>query len=138
MIIDPERLPVWPCYFGCNCALDCHPDIPFVHGDECYMTSELGLRVRGDCDCEVQEDGTIAISYPAFGVADYDVKSILRALVDRIGFGTPIMFHTIHYICTGEYPGPSTSKWPLVWNGLVQIDDDKLTFEFIERKDSDD
>lgn len=26
------------------------------------------------------------------------------------------------------------STWPLVWTGLVQIDDDKLTFEFVERR----
>lgn len=37
-----------------------------------------------------------------------------------------------------EQPGPVTSTWPLIWNGLVQIDDDKLTFEFIERQDTDD
>ena len=30
--------------------------------------------------------------------------------------------------------------WPLIWNGRIQIDDDKLTFEFIatERTDTDD
>lgn len=38
------------------------------------------------------------------------------------------------YICTNEQPGPVTSTWPLIWNGLVQIDDDKLTFEFVERR----
>lgn len=53
--------------------------------------------------------------------------------------------HPSHYtsggiecICTNEQPGPVTSTWPLVWNGLVQIDDDKLIFEFVERKDTDD
>ena len=102
------------------------------------MTTCLGLRVRGDCDCKVLDYGTIAISYPLLNVMGYDVKSVLRAVVDRIGSGTPVMFASIHYICTGEYPGPPTSKWPLVWNGLVQIDDDKLTFEFIEKRDTND
>lgn len=102
------------------------------------MTTRLGLRVHGDCDCKVEEDGTIAITYPVNRVLGYDEKTILRAIIDRIGFGTPIMFSSIHYICTGEYLGPPTSKWPLVWNGLVQIDDDKLTFEFIEKRDTND
>ena len=137
MILDPTNGPVWPCKFGCNCVLNCQSDSPFVF-PQCYMTTNLGLRVRGDCECEVLDDGTIAISYPLLNVMGYDVKSVLRAVIDRIGFGTPIMFSSIHYICTGEYPGPPTSQWPLVWNGLIQIDDDKLTFEFIEKRDVDD
>lgn len=85
-----------------------------------------------------RETGTIAISYPVNHIPGYDDKTILHAIVDLVGQGTPIMFHTIHYICTGEHPGTPTSKRPLVWNGCVQIDNDKLTFEFIERRDADD
>lgn len=138
MTIDPTNPPVWPCEFAGNCAAACHPGIVLSASPTCYMTTDPCLKVRGDCDCEVQEDGTIAISYPVYGVAGYDIKTAIRAVVDRIGLGTPIMFSSIHYICTGGYPGPPTSKWPLVWNGLVQIDDDKLTFEFIEKRDTND
>ena len=105
---------------------------------ECYLTTDLGLRVRGDCDCRVLDVGTIAISYSVNRVLGYDYKTILCVIVDRIGHGTPIMFHTIHYICTGEHPGTPTSKWPLIWNGCVTIDNDKLTFEFVERRDTSD
>ena len=129
---------IWPCRFAGNCALSGHPDCSFTTRNECYMTTRLGDRVHGDCDCTVLDDGTIAISYPVNHILGYDDKTILRAIVDRVGQGTPIMFHTIHYICTGEHPGTPTSKWPLIWNGLVQIDDDKLTFEFVERRDTSD
>lgn len=129
---------IWPCRFAGNCAQACRPGIVISASPECYMTTDISLRVRGDYDCKIQDDGTIAISYSMYGVAGYDVKTAIRAVVDRIGLGTPIMFPSIHYICTGEYPGPPDSKWPLVWNGLVQIDDDKLTFEFIEKRDTND
>lgn len=134
MIIDPTRLPVWPCYFGCNCTLNCHSDIPFVHEGKCYMTTEIGLRVRGDCDCEVRDNGIIAISYPTYGAE----KPMLMELVNLINSHELIDFRKIHYIFTNEVPGPSESKWPLVWTGLVQIDDDKVAFEFIEKRDTDD
>ena len=101
---------------------------------ECYMTTDLGLRVRGDCDCKVLDDGTIAISYPIYG----DEKNILYEVVALLGQEKTVTFRQIHYICTNEQPGPVTSYWPLIWNGLVQIDDVKITFEFIERKDADD
>lgn len=133
-----ENKEIWPCRFAGDCAHACQPGTVISVAPECYLTTNLGLRVRGNCDCRVLDDGTIAISYSVNRVLGYDDKTILHAIVDRIGYGTPIMFHTIQYICTGEYPGPPTSKWPLVWNGLVQIDDDKLTFEFIERTDTDD
>lgn len=129
---------IWPCRFAGDCALSCNPDCNFTTRNECYMTTYLGNRVHGDCDCTVLDAGTIAVSYPVNRILGYDDKTILRAIVDRVGQGTPIMFHTIHYICTGEHPGTPTSKWPLIWNGCVQIDDDKLTFEFIERTDTDD
>lgn len=128
---------IWPCRFAGDC-LSCHPDWNFTSRNECYMTTCLGNRVHGDCDCTVLDDGTIAISYSVNNIPGYDDKTILRAIVDLVGRGRPIMFHTIHYICTGEHPGAPTSKWPLIWNGCVQIDNDKLTFEFVERRDTSD
>lgn len=130
-----ENKEIWPCMFAGDCAHACHPGIIISASPECYMTTDLGLRVHGDCDCKVLDDGTIAISYHVNRILGYDTTTILRAMVNRMEHGKPLMFHTIHYICTGEYPGPPTSKWPLIWNGLVEIDDDKLTFEFIERSD---
>lgn len=88
----------------------------------------------GDCDCKVLDDGTIAISYRTWGVE----KSMLYEVIAFLGQVKTVTFRQIHYICTNEQPGPVTSTWPLVWNGLVQIDDDKLTFEFVERKDPND
>ena len=129
---------IWPCRFAGDCALSCNPVCHFTTGNECYMTTCLGNRVHGDCDCTVLDVGTIAVSYPVNRILGYDDKTILHAIVDRVEQGIPIMFHTIHYICTGEHPGPPTSKWPLIWNGCVQIDDDKLTFEFVERRDASD
>ena len=72
----------------------------------------------------------IAISYPTYG----DEKNMLYEIVALLGQEKMVTFRQIHYICTNEQPGPVTSTWPLVWNGLVQIDDDKLTFEFVERR----
>lgn len=85
-----EHKEIWPCMFAGDCAHACHPGIVINVAPECYMTTDLGLRVHGDCDCKVLDDGTIAISYP------------------------------------------------IVWNGLVQIDDDKLTFKFVERRNTSD
>lgn len=130
-----ENKEIWPCMFAGDCVHACHPGIVISASPECYMTTDLGLRVRGDCDCKVLDDGTIAISYPVNRILGYDANTILHAILNHMEHGAPIMFHTIHYICTGEYPGPPTSKWPLVWNGLVQIDDDKLTFEFVEKRE---
>lgn len=129
-----ENKEIWPCMFAGDCAHACHPGIVISASPECYMTTDIGLRVRGDCDCKVLDDGTIAISYPVNRILGHDTNTILHAILNHMEHGAPIMFHTIHYICTGEYPGPPTSKWPLVWNGLVQIDDDKITFEFVERR----
>lgn len=123
---------IWPCMFAGDCAHACHPGIVISASPECYMTTDLGLRVRGDCDCKVQYDGTISISYPTYGAE----RGLLHELVNLLSQEKTVTFEQIHRICTNEYPGPPTSKWPLVWNGLVQIDDDKLTFEFVERRDS--
>lgn len=65
-------------------------------------------------------------------------KDMLYEIVGLLSQQKAVTFRQIHYICTNEQPGPVTSSWPLVWTGLVQIDDDRLTFEFIERKDTDD
>lgn len=129
-----ENKEIWPCMFAGDCAHACHPGIVISASPECYMTTDIGLRVRGDCDCKVLDDGTIAISYSTYGAE----RGLLHELVDLLSQEKTVTFRQIHYICTNEQPGPPTSKWPLVWNGLVQIDEDKLTFEFVERKDSDD
>ena len=122
--------------FAGDCAHACCPGIVISTSPECYLTTNLGLRVHGDCDCKVLDDGTIAISYPTYGAE----KNMLYEIVELLGQEKTITFRQIHYICTNKQPGPVTSTWPLIWNGLVQIDDDKLTFEFIatERTDIDD
>lgn len=126
-----ENKEIWPCMFAGDCVHACHPGIVISASPECYMTTDLGLRVRGNCDCKVLDDGTIAISYPTYGAE----RGLLHELVNLIAQEKTVTFQQIHRICTNEYPGPPTSKWPLVWNGLVQINDDKLTFEFVERRD---
>lgn len=129
-----ENKEIWPCMFAGDCVHACHPGIVISVAPECYMTTDPGLRVRGECACKVLDDGTIAISYRTWGVE----KSMLHEVIALLGQEKTVTFRQIHYICTNEQPGPVTSTWPLVWNGLVQIDDDKLTFEFVERKDTDD
>lgn len=129
-----ENKEIWPCRFAGDCAHACRPGTVISIAPECYLTTDLGLRVRGDCDCKIQYDGTILISYPTYGAE----KSMLYELVALLGQEKAITFRQIHYICTNEQPGPVTSTWPLIWNGLVQIDDDKLTFEFVERRDTSD
>ena len=123
-----------PCIFAGKCAHLCSPERDLNSSSVCYMTTVPGRQVRNIYDCKVQEDGTIAISYRTYGVK----ISMLHELVTLLAQENTVTFRQIHYICTGEDPGPSTSEWPLIWNGLVQIDDDKLTFEFIERTDTDD
>lgn len=125
---------IWPCMFAGNCACACHPGMVISASPECYMTTDLGLRVRGDCDCKVLDDGTIAISYRTWGVE----KSMLHEVIALLGQVKTVTFRQIHYIFTNEQPGPVTSTWPLVWNGRIQIDDDKLTFEFVERRPTSD
>lgn len=131
-----ENKEIWPCMFAGDCAHACHPGIVISASPVCYLTMNLGLKVRGDCECKVLDDGMIAISYPTYGAE----KNILYEIVELLGQEKTITFRQIHYICTNEQPGPVTSTWPLIWNGLVQIDADKLTFEFIatERTDTDD
>lgn len=127
---------IWPCMFAGDYAHACHPGIVISVASECYLTTDLGLRVRGDCNCKALDDGTIAISYPTYGAE----KNMLYEIVELLAKEKTVTFRQIHYICTNEQPGPVTSTWPLIWNGLVQIDDDKLTFEFMatERTDTDD
>lgn len=127
---------IWPCMFAGDCACACHPGIVSSVASECYLTTDLGLRVRGDCNCKVLDDGTIAIAYPTYGAE----KSMLYEIVKLLSQEKTITFRQIHYVCTHQQPGPASSTWPLIWNGLVQIDDDKLTFEFMatERTDTDD
>lgn len=125
---------IWPCRYSGNCVFCCADGNPDICARECYMTTDLGLRVHGDCDCKVLDDGMIAISYPTYGAE----KNMLYEIVELLSQEKTVTFRQIHYICTNEQPGPVTSTWPLVWNGLVQIDDDKLTFEFIERRDTSD
>lgn len=128
-----ENKEIWPCMFAGDCV-HATPGIVIAASPECYMTTDLELKVRGDCDCKVLDDGTIAISYPTYGVE----ISMLHELVALIAQEKTVTFRQIHYICTNEQPGPSTSNWPLIWNGLIDLDDDKLTFEFIERRDTSD
>ena len=129
-----EHKGIRPCIFAGKCARLCSPERDINISSECYMTTVPGRQVRNIYDCKFQEDGTIAISYGTYGVE----IGMLRELVALMTQENTITFRQIHYICTGEDPGPSTSEWPLIWNGLVQIDDDKLTFEFIERRDTSD
>lgn len=129
-----ENKEIWPCMFAGDCAHACHPGIVIGASPKCYMTTDLGRRVRGDYDCKILDDGTIAISYRTWGVE----KSRLYEVIALLGQEKTVTFRQIHYIWTNEQPGPVTSTWPLVWNGLVQIDGDKLTFEFVERKDPND
>lgn len=129
-----ENKEIWPCMFAGDCAQACHPRIVLSVSPKCYMTTDLGLRVHGDCDCKVLDDGTIAIAYPTYGAE----KSMLYEIVELLSQEKTITFRQIHYVCTHQQPGPASSTWPLIWNGLVQIDDDKLTFEFIERRDTSD
>lgn len=126
-----ETKEIWPCMFAGDCAHACHPEMVIDASPECYMTTDLGLRVRGDFNCKVLDYGTIAISYLTYG----EGKDMLYEIAALLGQQKAVTFRQIHYICTDEQPGPVTSSWPLIWNGLVQIDDDKLTFEFIERRD---
>lgn len=127
-----ENKEIRPCLFAGKCARLCLPERDINISSKCYMTTVHDRQVRNICDCKVQEDGTIAISYPTYGVE----ITMLHELVALIAQEKVVTFRQIHYICTNEQPGPSTSNWPLIWNGLVQIDDDKLTFEFIEREDT--
>ena len=120
--------------FAGDCAHACHPGLVISVAPECYMTTDPRLRVRGECACKVLDDGTIAIAYPTYG----EEKNMLYELVELLGQEKVVTFRQIHYICTNEQPGPVTSTWPLIWNGLVQIEDDKLTFEFVERRDTSD
>lgn len=129
-----ENKEIWPCMFAGDCAHACHPRIVLSVSPECCMTTDPGLRVHGDCDCKVLDDGTIAIAYPTYGAE----KSMLYEIVELLSQEKTITFRQIHYVCTHQQPGPASSTWPLIWNGLVQIDDDKLTFEFIERRDTSD
>lgn len=129
-----ENKEIWPCMFAGDCAHACHPGIVISASQECYLTTNLGLRVRGDCDCKVLDDGTIAISYPAYGVE----KNMFHEVIALLGQEKTVTFRQIHYICTNEQPGSSTSNWPLIWNDCVQCDGKTLTFEFVERKDTDD
>lgn len=123
-----------PCIFAGRCARLCSPERDINISSECYMTTISDRQVRNISDCKVKEDGTIAISYWTYDVG----IGVLHELVALMAQEKAITFRQIHYICTNEQPGPVTSTWPLVWNGLVQIDDDKLTFEFIEKRDTDD
>ena len=126
-----DKKEIRPCIFAGKCAHLCSPERDTNISSECYMTTVSGRQVRNIYDCE---DGTIAISYWT-----YDVEiGILHEVAALLAQEKTVTFRQIHYICTGEDPGPSTSKWPLIWNGLVQIDDDKLTFEFVERRDTGD
>ena len=129
-----ENKEIWPCMFAGDCVHECHPRIVISVAPECYMTTDPGLRVRGECACKVLDDGTIAISYPTYGAE----KDMLYEIAALLAQEKTVTFRQIHYICTHEQPGPVTSTWPLIWNGLVTIDDEWLTFDFIERKDTDD
>lgn len=130
-----ETKELWPCMLAGDCAQCCvPPELRTFIATECYLTTMPGLKVRGDCDCKLLDDGTFAISYPTYGAE----KDMLYEIVALLGQQKAVTFRQIHYICTNEQPGPVTSSWPLIWNGLVQIDDDKLTFEFIGRTDTDD
>lgn len=125
-----ENKEIWPCMFAGDCAHACHPGLVTSASPECYLTTNLGLKVRGDSECKALYDGTIAISYQTYGAE----KNMLYEIVELLSQEKTVTFRQIHYICTNEQPGPVTSTWPLVWTGLVQIDDDKLTFWFIERR----
>lgn len=129
-----ENKEIWPCMFAGDCAHACHPGIVISVAPECYMTTDPGLRVRGECACKVLDDGTIVIAYPTYGAE----KSMLYEIAALLAQEKTITFRQIHYICTHQQPGPASSRWPLIWNGCVEIDDERLTFEFIERKDTDD
>lgn len=123
-----ENKEIWPCMFAGNCACACHPGIVITASPECYMTTDLGLRVRGDCDCKVLDDGTIAISYHC------DVNKLKSVIDVVLNQKEEVTFRQIHYICTDEQPGPSTSKWPLIWTGRVQCDGKTLTFDFVAKE----
>lgn len=129
-----ENKEIWPCMFAGDCAHACHPGIVISVAPECYMTTDPGLRVRGECACKVLDDGTIAIAYPTYGAE----KSMLYEIAALLAQEKTVTFRQIHYICTPQQPGPASSRWPLIWNGCVEIDDEWLTFEFIEREDTDD
>lgn len=124
----------WICRYPNNCVFCCSNGNPDVCGKECYMTTDPLLQVDNIYTCDIRPGGVIAISYLVPGIE----KDILMNVVQLINGHELIDFLTIHRICTDQRPGPKESKWPLVWTGLVQIDDDKLTFEFIEKRDTDD
>lgn len=130
-----ETKEIWPCMLAGDCAQCCvPPELRTSIATECFLTTRPGLKVRGNCDCKVLDDGTIAISYHTYSAE----KDMLYEIVAFLGQQKTVTFRQIHYICTNEQPGPITSHWPLIWNRRVQIDDDRLTFEFIERNDTDD
>ena len=123
---------IWPCRYSGNCIFCCDDGNPDVCGRECYLTTHSDLKAPGNYRCEVPDSKTIRISYPTYGAE----KPMLHEVVNLISQEDTVTFHQIHYICTHQPPGPAPSIWPLIWNGLVEIDDEWLTFEFIERRDS--
>lgn len=123
---------IWPCRYANHCVFCCSDGNPDVCGKECYLTTDRDLKVPGEYTCEVPDARTIVISYHSDA---NNLKAVVAALLSQ---EEPVTFRQIHYICTNEQPGSSTSNWPLIWNGCVQCDGKTLTFEFVERKDTDD
>ena len=86
-----ENKEIWPCMFAGDCAHACQPGIVISASPECYITTDLGLRVRGDCNCKVLDDGTIAISYPTYG----DEKNMLYEIVALLGQEKMVTFYYV-------------------------------------------
>lgn len=129
-----ETKEIWPCRYANHCVFCCPDGNPDVCGEECYMTTDDRLKVVGICNCRILTNGVVAISY----LLDPLKSQIITRLVNLINGHEIIDFEKIHRLCTDEAPGPVESKWPLVWTGGMYTDDDQLTFDFIERRDTSD
>lgn len=122
-----------PCILAGACAHACSSKRGTSTPSDCYMTTLYPIQVRGIDDCKIMADGTIAISYHCDA---NKLKSVIDVLLNQ---KEEVTFRQIHYICTDEQPGPSASKWPLIWTGRVQCDGKTLTFDFVaEEIDPDD
>lgn len=125
-----ENKEIRPCMFAGDCAHACHPGIVISASPACYMTTDDRLKVVGISNCRIRANGVVAISY----AIDPRKAQIITRLVDLINGSEIIDFEKIHRLCTDEAPGPVESKWPLVWTGNMYIDNEQLTFEFVERR----
>lgn len=82
---------------------------------EFYMTTDLGLRVRGDCDCKVLDDGTIAISYQTYG----DEKDLLYEVVALLGQEKRLLFD--RFIISAQMSSPARLLVRGLSSGMVSF-----------------